>query len=143
MSNFILHPQLAKDGGLVIDLPLSRLLRMNDRQYPWLILVPRRNHMKEIIDLQDQDQRQLFEEILLISHILKSALKPDKINIGALGNMVPQLHIHLIARFKIDLAWPRPVWGTYPAQAFDEGEWQSELIFWKNQLALSSKNLKE
>lgn len=88
---------------------------MNDSQYPWFILVPRKAGATEIIDLSAQEQIQLTQESAKLSHLLQSVFSPDKLNIAALGNMVAQLHIHHIARFKTDCAWPNPVWGYAPA----------------------------
>ena len=119
---FELHPQLAKDCLHVADLALSRILLMNDCRYPWLIQVPMLNGITEVIDLTPQQQQQLWQESALLSQLLKLEFNPDKLNVAALGNMVPQLHIHHIARFKQDPAWPAPVWGHSPAQAYDEQE---------------------
>ncbi|MBL9035731.1 MAG: HIT domain-containing protein, partial [Rhodospirillaceae bacterium] len=95
---FELHPQLAADGLFLADWPLCRVLRMNDRTYPWLILVPRRANIREIIDLVDEDQQILMQEIARASAALKTLRRPRKINVAALGNMVPQLHVHVIGR---------------------------------------------
>eukprot|EP01037_Dinobryon_pediforme_P006149 gene6149-biopygen3849 len=116
--NFVLHPRLAADTLPVADLPLSQLLLMNDARFPWVILVPRRANLREMIDLSTPDQTQLFAEMMQISHILRAQFRPDKLNIGAIGNMVPQLHIHVIARFETDAAWPKPVWGFETAQPY-------------------------
>jgi len=113
-----LHPQLAKDCFEIARLPLSRVLLMNDQQYPWIILVPDRDCITEIFHLSDQDQQQLMRESSAVSLALQQQFNADKINIGALGNMVPQLHIHHIARYTTDVAWPSPAWGKYPAQAY-------------------------
>lgn len=111
MPSFILHPQLEKDSLFVKDMALCRVLLMNDARFPWLILVPRREGMKEIMDLLPGEQIQLMQEMAQVARIVQDEYKADKINIAALGNMVPQLHVHVIARFKNDEAWPRPVWG--------------------------------
>ena len=87
------------------------MLLNNDARYTWLTMVPRRAGIVEIIDLNAADRRQLFDEILLVSEVLKADASPDKLNVGALGNMVRQLHVHIIARFASDPAWPGPVWG--------------------------------
>jgi diadenosine tetraphosphate (Ap4A) HIT family hydrolase len=115
---FELHPQLAKDCIVVCDLSLCRVLLANDSQYPWLILVPMKNAMKEIIDLSEQEQQLLWQESAKISRILQSLYSPDKLNVAALGNMLPQLHMHHIARFTSDAAWPAPIWGVKPAVAY-------------------------
>lgn len=117
--NFELHPQLAADTVLVGDLPLCRLLLMNDRQYPWTILVPRRTGLREIYEMHESDQLRFWRESVQLSQTLMTAFAGDKLNVAALGNMVPQLHIHHIVRFKGDPAWPAPVWGKHPAQPYD------------------------
>jgi len=124
-NNFKLHPTLAMNTCIVTELPLSRLLLSKDGNYPWTILVPRRENITEIFQLNAMDQRQLLEESNNLSQCLQSVLSPDKLNIAALGNMVPQLHIHHIARYKTDKAWPAPVWGhseptTYDAETRDK-----------------------
>jgi diadenosine tetraphosphate (Ap4A) HIT family hydrolase len=106
-----LHPQLHADTVPVCDLALSRLLVMNDANFPWLILVPRRAGASEITDLGDE-QALLMNELALVSRALKDETRCDKLNIAAIGNVVPQLHIHVVARRKDDAAWPKPVWGA-------------------------------
>jgi diadenosine tetraphosphate (Ap4A) HIT family hydrolase len=110
MSDFKLHPRLEADAAFVTDLPLCRVLAMNDARYPWLILVPRRE-ATELHDLNARDRALLIEQIALASEKLKSLTNAAKINVGALGNLVPQLHIHIVARNPGDAAWPGPVWG--------------------------------
>lgn len=116
---FALHPQLRKDSWLLADLPLSSLLLSRDAGYPWLILVPRRAGIREIFELSEPDQQALWQESAQVARLLQAAFSPDKLNIAALGNMVPQLHLHHIARFETDAAWPAPVWGKVPAQVYD------------------------
>ena len=123
-SAWSLHPQLKKDTIDIGDLPLSRLLVIRDANYPWLLLVPRRPDAVEIIDLDEVEQAQLMTEVSRAARSLKDITKCDKLNIAALGNMVPQLHVHIIARRTNDAAWPRPVWGVAPAVAHDAGEVQ-------------------
>lgn len=113
-----LHPQLDADTVAVCDLALSRLLAMNDANFPWLILVPRRAGVSEIIDL-GAEQSLLMDEISLVSRALKDETCCDKLNIAAIGNMVPQLHIHIVARRKDDAAWPKPVWGAVPRRDYE------------------------
>lgn len=108
---FQLHPILEKDTVPVASLTLSRALLMNDSRFPWLILVPARADVREIIDLAPDDRALLWDEVMQASHVMRDLYKPDKLNMGALGNLVPQLHIHVIARFCDDAAWPGPVWG--------------------------------
>ena len=117
-----LHPQLEQDTEGVGDLPLSRLLVSNDASYPWLLLVPRRPGVREIIDLDEKDQSQLMIEIAHTSRALKDMTACHKLNIAAIGNVVPQLHVHIVARRHDDPAWPKPVWGMAPAQAYGLGE---------------------
>ncbi|MFU2511460.1 HIT domain-containing protein [Pseudoalteromonas sp. ASV78] len=117
---FSLAPELARDCIEVADWPLCKVLLMNDSQYPWFILVPRKAGLKESIDLDDAEQLLLMKESAKLSLLLKEVFNPDKLNVAALGNMVPQLHIHHIARFKTDVAWPAPVWGKYPAVPYSE-----------------------
>lgn len=117
--NWSLDPRLAADTVAAGDLPLCRVLVMNDANYPWLILVPRRPGMVEIIDLDPSDQAVLMLEIDQSARALKGLTACDKLNIAALGNSVPQLHVHVIARFKVDAAGARPVWGAAPAKPYE------------------------
>ncbi|MGJ5175589.1 HIT family protein [Bradyrhizobium oligotrophicum] len=121
-SAWSLHPQLAKDTIDIGDLPLSRVLVIKDANYPWLLLVPRREGAVEIIDLDEVAQAQLMTEITRVSRALKDVTECDKLNVAALGNMVPQLHVHIIARRTGDVAWPRPVWGVAPPVPHDPQE---------------------
>lgn len=114
-----LHPQLDADSAAIADLPLSRVLLCRDANYPWLILVPRRPGAIEIVDLDAADRGQLMVEIDSAARALRAVAPCDKLNVAALGNMVPQLHVHIIARRISDAAWPRPVWGTTDARAYD------------------------
>jgi diadenosine tetraphosphate (Ap4A) HIT family hydrolase len=116
-----LDPQLAQDTVPVGDLALSRVLLANDANYPWLILVPRRAGMSEIIDLEENEQVQLLGEIAAAARVLKSVTQCDKLNIAALGNMVAQLHVHVIARNARDAAWPKPVWSAVPPSVYNPG----------------------
>lgn len=115
---FSLAPEFVRDCIEVADWPLCKVLLMNDSQYPWFILVPRQAGLKESIDLSDDDQIVLMKESAKLSHLLQSIFNPDKLNVAALGNMVPQLHIHHIARYKTDAAWPASVWGKNPAKPY-------------------------
>lgn len=117
---FELHAQLDKDTVPVGDLALSRVLLMNDGNYPWLILVPRCDDAIELFQLSPIDQRQLIGEISAVSAALASHFHADKINVAALGNIVPQLHVHIIVRYQDDAAWPRPVWGAKPPRPYSE-----------------------
>ncbi len=117
---FSLDTRLAADTVAVVDLPLSAVRLMNDATYPWLILIPRREGAVEIVDLAPEDRVQLMEEIAQVSGVLRAMTRCDKLNVAALGNMVPQLHVHVIGRFAGDPAWPGPVWGKTPAQPYAE-----------------------
>ena len=119
-----LHSQLKKDTIDIGDLPLSRVLVIKDAHYPWLLLVPRQPDAVEIIDLDEVSQAQLMTEISRVSRALKEVTQCDKLNIAALGNLVPQLHVHIIARRASDPAWPRPVWGVMAPLAHDAEEVQ-------------------
>lgn len=110
---FELHTQLEKDTVPIGDLDLCRVLLMNDSNYPWLILVPRREDIGEIFQLTAVDQQQLMAEISAVSASLAGHYHADKINVAALGNVVPQLHVHIVARYLDDVSWPRPVWGAH------------------------------
>jgi diadenosine tetraphosphate (Ap4A) HIT family hydrolase len=120
-----LHTQLQKDTIDIGDLPLCRVLVIKDANYPWLLLVPRRADAVEIIDLDEAEQGQLMTEITRVARAVKGITKCDKLNIAALGNLVPQLHVHIVARRTSDAAWPRPVWGAVPPLAHDAAEVQS------------------
>ncbi|MBN9553885.1 MAG: HIT domain-containing protein [Alphaproteobacteria bacterium] len=119
MSDFALHPRLAADTVFVSDWPLCRVLLMDDVRYPWLILVPRRSGLVEIMDLAEPDRIRLVEEVARASLGLRGLPQVAKINVGALGNLVPQLHVHVLGRHPGDPAWPGPVWGHSPAVAYE------------------------
>ena len=112
MTAFVLDAKLQADTIDVTTLPLCVVRLMNDRRFPWLILVPARSGVTEIVDLEAADRALLIEEIALVSGVMRDLFRPTKLNVGALGNVVPQLHVHVIARFASDNAWPGPVWGT-------------------------------
>jgi len=131
---FELHPKLFSDTVAVAEWPLSRVLLMNDRTYPWLILVPRRANVVEITDLDSADRARLIEEITQLSEIVRSRLSPDRINVAALGNVVPQLHVHVVARFQADPAWPGPVWGAFPPVPFDANQLVVQAEQWRGLL---------
>jgi diadenosine tetraphosphate (Ap4A) HIT family hydrolase len=119
---FTLHPTLARDAVEVARLPLCHVLLMKDRRFPWLILVPERQTVREIHELPPEDRRQLVEEIAVASQALERLFRPAKLNVGALGNIVPQLHVHVVARFETDPAWPGPVWGSGAAVPYTDEE---------------------
>lgn len=119
---FQLHPQLEKDAITLGRLTLCRVLLMNDNQFPWLILAPEIDDLTEIYQLDPAQRATLMEESCLIAETLTKLYRPDKLNIAAIGNLVPQLHIHHIARYRHDKAWPAPVWGKFPAIPYSETE---------------------
>ncbi len=108
---FLLDARLAADTHLVGEMSLSQLLLMDDARFPWVIVVPRISGARELIDLDEADRRTLLTEVCEVGRALESLLRPDKLNIAALGNVVAQLHVHVIARYTGDAAWPQPVWG--------------------------------
>lgn len=121
-TEFELHPRLAADTFVLGDFALCRLLLMNDAQYPWFILVPRRDGAREIYLLEERDQRQLLAESGLLSRAIMEAYRGGKLNVAALGNLVPQLHLHHVVRFEGDPAWPAPVWGRHPPRPYTVAE---------------------
>ena len=120
-TEFTLHERLASECDPVASLRLSELLLMKDARFPWLVLVPRRPDIAEIVDLAAVDRAVLFDEIVVASEILKAVTGCDKLNVAALGNQVRQLHVHVIARFTSDAAWPAPVWGVGKAIGYEAG----------------------
>lgn len=118
MSAWHLDPRLADDTAPVIDLTLCEVRLMDDANHPWLVLVPKVAGATEIIDLAPEQRTRLSEEIDAAARALKSLFKPHKLNVAALGNLVPQLHVHVIARYTDDIAWPRPVWGAANARPY-------------------------
>ena len=132
---FELHSRLQADTRLLGDLPLCRVLLAKDSQYPWLILVPRVANLREIHHLAPAQQQQLMLESCAVATLMEQALRPDKINVAALGNLVPQLHLHHVARFSTDKAWPGPIWGAHPSLPYDESTLQREAAGWRLKLA--------
>jgi diadenosine tetraphosphate (Ap4A) HIT family hydrolase len=120
--SFALHPRLAADTFTLGDLPLCRLLLMNDAHYPWFILVPRREGAREVYLLDEADQAALWRESARLSSALVTAFGGDKLNVAALGNVVPQLHVHHVVRYATDPAWPAPVWGRQPPRPYADAE---------------------
>lgn len=118
-GRFELHPQLADDTHPVAHLALSDVRLMDDSNHPWLVLVPRVADVTELLDLDPGQQATLMGEITLASRVLQQLFEPHKLNVAALGNVVEQLHVHVIARFREDIAWPRPVWGMATARPYE------------------------
>ncbi len=133
-NEFELDSRLATDSVLIADGPLSQIRLMNDDRFPWIVLVPRVSGASEWIDLNGDQQRLLLAEINQISRHLKQKPGVAKLNIGALGNIVPQLHIHIVGRREGDAAWPGPVWGTGPAQRFDPDVLAERVEVWRQRL---------
>ena len=119
---FELDPQLQADTVVLGNFPLSQVLLSRDANYPWCILVPRREDMREIHHLNAEDRQQLMRESCHLAEVMAALFSPVKMNIAALGNQVAQLHIHHVARFDDDAAWPRPIWGVVPALAYVDSE---------------------
>ncbi len=132
MTEFRLHEKLAADCILAGRLPVSQLLLLNDARFPWFILVPERAGVSEIFQLDESDQRQLWKESALLSAGLMRDFGADKINIGALGNLVPQLHVHHVARFCTDACWPGPVWGCGESVPCEDADIRARLAAAQN-----------
>lgn len=115
---FVLNERLKNDTCLVGDLPLCRVLLMNDSRYPWLILVPRQADISEVFQLSAPQQQTLWQETTQVAHALNTLFAADKMNIATLGNVVSQLHMHVVARMRNDAAWPAPVWGIGTAEPY-------------------------
>lgn len=135
---FLLDNRLAQDALSVTDLPLCNVRLMNCRDFPWMVLVPRVEDVSEWIELDTTDQHRLSDEIAIMSHIMKALFTAEKMNIASLGNQVSQLHVHVIARYKHDVAWPNPVWG-HDYAPYNEGE--SEKLIYELKTALNSLQL--
>lgn len=132
---FTLSGTLKSDTRHIVTWDLCQVLLMNDRQYPWLILVPQREGLRDLYQLADADKPTMTAEIDRATKALVGLHKPDKMNVASLGNVVPQLHVHVIARFKADAAWPRPVWGVKPVQPYTDAELAETMAALKKELA--------
>lgn len=119
---FSLDSRLQQDTLVIGDFALCRLLLMNDANYPWFILVPRREAVSELFQLDTADQQSLWRETTRLAEVLKDAFSADKMNVATLGNVVSQLHMHVVVRRREDVAWPAPVWGCHPARAYEDAE---------------------
>jgi diadenosine tetraphosphate (Ap4A) HIT family hydrolase len=122
MTEFALDARLDADTYSVTDLSLSRVLLMNDARFPWVILVPRRSNCAEWLDFSSDDQQALLQEQLRVMAVLQELTGAHKLNVANLGNMVRQFHLHIIARFETDVAWPGPVWGQGVSEAYSDAE---------------------
>jgi diadenosine tetraphosphate (Ap4A) HIT family hydrolase len=139
-SPWQLHPQLARDTISIGDLALSRVFVVNDANWPWLLLVPRRAGVSEIIDLDEVAQAQLMTEIARVARALKSVTTCDKLNIAALGNVVPQLHVHVIARRVGDAGWPKPIWGAAAAAPVEQDDLDQFIAAIRRKIWLASES---
>jgi diadenosine tetraphosphate (Ap4A) HIT family hydrolase len=135
---FQLDTRLVRDSFPVTDLPLCTVRLMDNKLFPWILLIPQVEGAREWIDLSREQQHQLSDEIAVVSHILQALVTPEKLNIATLGNQVGQLHIHVIARYKGDKAWPNPVWGG-PSESYSQAE--SERFSYELRSALDSLQL--
>lgn len=124
---FELDPQLEKDSSWICDLPLSQVRLSNNAAFPWIILVPKKSGMREFIDLSNDEQIQLWQEISQASHVMRELFSPTKLNVANLGNVVAQLHIHVIARFNTDKAWPNPVWNSQVVAEYEAKNHQERI----------------
>jgi len=122
-----IHPQLLNDCLILGRFPLCHLLLMRDANYPWFILVPDRSEISEVYQLPEADQQQLLRESSILADFLMKSFHGDKMNIAALGNMVPQCHIHHVVRYHTDVAWPAPIWGCVPSKVYTDNELNSVL----------------
>ena len=122
MTKFEVDPVIEQNSIFIKNMGVSALYLKNDKENPWFVLVPRKFQAVEIIDLNHEEQALLMEEITIVSEFLKSYYRPYKMNVGSLGNIVRQLHIHIIARYTTDRAWPGPIWGTPTTVEFDDLE---------------------
>ena len=129
---FTLHDQLRRDTLPVCRLKLCLVQLMNDSQYPWLILVPAVENVTEIAELNEKQRKLLINEIAQVQSVLKTVFQPHKLNVGALGNLVPQLHVHVIARFREDPAWPGPVWSKLPPRPYGESSLRATIARLQN-----------
>ena len=134
MTDFVLDPRLAADTAFIADGPLSQVRLMDDARFPWLLLVPRVAGASEWIDLDGGQQRLLLAEINQLSQLLRTEAGVEKINIGALGNVVRQLHVHVVGRHAGDPAWPAPVWGSGAALRHDPEELAALTVRWRSRL---------
>jgi len=137
MSQFNLHPRLEADTLFIGDLPLSRMLLMNDSRYPWVILVPRVDAATETHHLDENDRQQLMKESCLVAEFMENNFSIDKMNVGVLGNIVPQLHMHHIGRREDDPAWPGPVWGHSAAIPYTEKQANKQIELFTKALPVS------
>lgn len=138
---FELHPRLAQDSVVIGEFDLSLLLLSRDANYPWCILVPKREDIYEIHHLSEEEQLQLIRESCRLSEVMTSLFDADKMNVAALGNVVRQLHVHHIARFTDDPAWPQPIWGKLPASEYVPDDFEERIKRLQNALVGEGFNI--
>ncbi|MET0654432.1 MAG: HIT family protein [Pseudoxanthomonas sp.] len=134
MTDFALDPRLATDSVFVADGPLSQVRLMDDVRFPWLVLVPRVTEVSEWLELDGGQQRLLLAEINQVGNLIRSEPGVEKLNIGALGNIVRQLHVHLVGRHSADAAWPGPVWGSGVAERHTPASLEARVDYWRSLL---------
>ena len=134
-KKFVLHSTLVNDTVVLGDFPLSKVLLSRDANYPWCILVPRRSGKREIHHLAQVDRQQLMIESCHLAEVMADLFVPDKMNVAALGNLVPQLHLHHVARFKTDKAWPKSIWGAHPPGEYAKKDLQALVARLRSALA--------
>lgn len=135
MTDFLLDPRLAADSAFIADGPLSQVRLMNDARFPWLVLVPRVPQVSEWLELDGAQQRLLLAEINQAGNLIRTEPGMEKLNIGALGNIVRQLHVHLVGRHAGDAAWPGPVWGSGAARRYPQTALDTRIVYWRQRLA--------
>ncbi|MDT8405801.1 MAG: HIT domain-containing protein [Methylococcales bacterium] len=133
---FQLHPQLAQDCAFVTEFTLSHLLLLNERRFPWLVLVPKVPDIREIYQLNQQQRLQLMDESCWLAERLQAIFQPDKLNIASIGNKVPQLHIHHVVRYQGDCAWPETVWSHATRERYSEAQIADQVAELKQALQL-------
>ena len=138
-ASFVLDPRLAGDSVPVAELPLCSVRLMNDSRFGWLLLVPRRASLAEVCELDDVEQTTLWTEVRQASDALRAVAPCDKLNLGALGNIVRQLHVHVVARVTGDAAWPGPVWGSGAAIAYEDNALASRVAALQRALAAPAR----
>ncbi|GAA4898739.1 HIT domain-containing protein [Ferrimonas pelagia] len=131
---FELHPQLQADSSLIGRLNGCQIRLSHDSRYPWLILIPEYANIRELHSLPTAPRQAAFEASCQLAELMQRSLHADKMNVAALGNMVPQLHIHHVARFKHDDAWPAPIWGAHPAKLYEPAQLAAARISWQQRL---------
>lgn len=134
-TDFILDPRLAADSAFIADGPLSQVRLMNDARFPWLVLVPRVPQVSEWLELDGAQQRLLLAEINQAGNLIRTESGMEKLNIGALGNIVRQLHVHLVGRHAGDAAWPGPVWGNGAPERYPQATLDTRIAYWRQRLA--------